>query len=124
MSHRRIRLESSFRIPKQTLGNEVYEFLVVALEDLSQSLGARSTSLSFRIDDWSRSASGIEKELSTGTAFDEILVWNSKDFHNASELFLLVLSWEERGSSVEFGDDTSQTPGVDGCVTRRKTEKE
>ena len=55
MSHGGLWLDSLFRIPCETLGDEIYKVLVVAPEDLGKRFCSRSPSFTFRVDDWSRS---------------------------------------------------------------------
>ena len=54
-----------------------------------------------------------EESLSL-TAVDEVLIRDAEDFHDASKLFLLILTREDREASVELCHDAAETPHVDG----------
>ena len=53
-SQSRIWFETLFRVPDEALGNKVDEEVIVRAQNLSQCLGVRSSSPSFRVDDRSR----------------------------------------------------------------------
>lgn len=116
MTHRRVRFATTIGVPDETLGDKVNEEFVVALEYLCEGLCARTTSATFRIDNRSRCTSRIEEELLARAPIDEILVGQSKHFHNASELFLLVLAREDGVSSEHFCENAAETPHIDRHV--------
>jgi hypothetical protein len=59
----------------------------------------------------------LTKEQSfTRAAIHELLIWNAEDFHDAGELFLLILARKYRETSVQLSQDTAQTPHVNGHV--------
>jgi hypothetical protein len=59
MSERRLRLESTFRIPSETFGDKVDEEVVVCLEDLGERLCAWATTFAFGVDDGTRGSLGV-----------------------------------------------------------------
>lgn len=51
-----LRLQATFRIPHEAFRDEVDKEVIVAAENLLQSLGARTSPAALRINDWSGSA--------------------------------------------------------------------
>ena len=57
--------------------------------------------------------SHTEEEPLARAAVDEVLVRDAEHLHDASKLFLLVLTREDREAGVELSHDTPETPHVD-----------
>ena len=53
-----------------------------------------------------------EESLSL-TAVDEVLIRDAENLHDTRELLLLIFTWEDGKTSVELGQDATQTPHVD-----------
>lgn len=66
MAKCRMRLETAFGIPDQTLGDEVYEEIVITAQHLLKSLGARSSPSAFGVHHRSRGASLVCENVSRG----------------------------------------------------------
>ena len=64
-----------------------------------------------------------EEEVLPRALIDEVLVRQSEDLHDARELLLFVLSWEDGESGVKLGEDATETPHVDGPVASRTKRK-
>lgn len=54
VAHRGVGLETTVGVPRETLGDEVDKQLVVRLENLSECLGAGTTTTALRVDDGAR----------------------------------------------------------------------
>jgi hypothetical protein len=59
-------------------------------------------------------AERIEEQLLASALLNEMLLGGTEDFHDASQLFLFVLTREDGITGEQFGQDTAQAPHVDG----------
>lgn len=82
-------------VPAQTATNEVKEGLIITLQDLSKVLGAWAATASLRGDCKPGLTQRIKEQLLPSALLDQMLLWRPKHLHNASKLFLLVLSRED-----------------------------
>lgn len=110
--HSLVRFETAVRVPSQAAREEIQECLIIALQGLLKCLRAWTPSFALGRDGESRLAKRVEEELLASTLLNQVLVWRSKDFHDASQLLLLILSWENWITGEKFGEDASQAPHV------------
>jgi len=108
-----LRLKAAVRVSPQAFGQEVQEWLVVTLQSLLQCLRRWPAPLPFGGNCETWLAHGVEEQLLAGALFNKMLFWRAKDFHDASELFLLVLPGEDWDSSVKLGQDAAKAPHID-----------
>jgi len=83
MPHCVLGLDTTFGIPHKTLGDEVDEKVIVAAENLGEGLCSWPSPASLRVYHGSRGTSGVEEESLAGTSVDEVLVWETQNFHDA-----------------------------------------
>lgn len=108
MSDGFIGLEPAIGIPSKATRDEVQECFVFAFQGLLQRLAAGPPPFAFGADGDSGLAQGVEEELFARALLDEVLFWRTKDLHYASQLLLLVLTWEDRVASEELGENATQ----------------
>jgi hypothetical protein len=108
-----LRLQPSLRIPSQAGSQEIQECLIVALQRALKSFGAGTSATTLGANSNAWLAHGVEEQLFAAALFDKVLLGGPKDFHDARELFLLVFPWEDRITSKQLGEDTSQAPHID-----------
>lgn len=57
-----------------------------------------------------------KEQFSSRALLYQVLFWDTQDLHDARQLLLLILAWEERHTRVHLGEDASQRPHVNGHV--------
>jgi hypothetical protein len=83
---------------------------------LPEVLGAWTATATLGRNSQAWFAKRIEEQLLASALFNQMLLGRTKDLHNASQLFLFVLTREDGITGEQFGQDTAQAPLVFGIA--------
>ena len=107
-------------VPVQAKVNKVQKLGVLALlEHVLKRFGVWQATSTSRVGH-DNGVEGIffEEEVAAGAQLDNILGWDSLDFHDVCELLGLILTREEWITCVQLGHNATEGPHVDACCVR------
>lgn len=106
-------IESLGRIPMQALLDKVKEEWIVASQGLAEILCACLAFLASRIAHNARFTTTIKEEIASLAQLDQLWIRHAQHLHDTSQLLLLILTWEDGHTRVQFRNDAAQTPHID-----------
>lgn len=77
-----------------------------------ERLGGRASSAALGRHCQARLAHRVKEEFLAGALLNQMLLGWTKNFHDASKLFLLILAGENGYTSEELSEDAADTPHV------------
>lgn len=114
-------LQTAIWVPAEAACNEVDEGFIFRLQRLLQRFAARAPSPALAADSDPGLANRIKEQLFASALLDQMLIWRPEDLHDASKLFLFILTRENRVASPELGQNAAKRPHINSkAITAAK----